>query len=203
MSGTEVNRPNTPMTTRNAFTSENLLRLSKSSLLGVCTACCTIMGFVHEGFAQDAKLTGVWTYSRDSKEQGQRFEAIDRATQGMNGLMRGRARETLRAKTTPLSTIRITDEGDRITFSHRERPVTFTTDGSSTHVNTEHGAATIRAERQNGKLIVRSQVQNGVRTAVYSLSEDGMRLILDNSVSGGRFAEPVRYRTTYQRASSK
>jgi hypothetical protein len=178
-------------------------RPNGSRLLTACTAFCIIVGFVQHGVAQDASLTGDWTHSRDAKEQAQRYEAIDRATQGMNGLMRGRARETLRAKTTPLSTIRLTDEGDRVTFSRQNRRVTFTTDGLSTRVNSERGAATVRAQRQNGKLIVKSQAQNGVQTAVYSLSEDGMRLILDTSVSGGKLKEPVRYRTTYHRAESR
>ena len=203
MSRTDVNQLNTPMTTSNVSTSVKLFRLNKSHLLGVCTACCIITGFVQQGFAQDATLTGVWTYSRDAKEQAQRYEAIDRATQGMNSLMRGRARETLRAKTTPLSTIRLTDEGDRVTFSGQNRRVTFTTDGSSTRVNSERGAATVRAQRQEGKLVVTSQAQNGVQTTVYSLSEDRMRLILDTSVSGGKLKQPVRYRTTYDRAESK
>ena len=119
----------------------------------------------------------------------------------MNGLMRGRARETLRAKTTPLSTIRLTDKGDRVTFSGQNRRVTFTTDGSSTRVNSERGAATIRAQRKKERLILTSQGKDGgVQTTVHSLSEDGTRLILDVSITAKMFKSPIRYKTTYHRA---
>jgi hypothetical protein len=205
MSVTERTQGDNLIRTSNTSTRLKPFRLTGSLLLGAITACCIIAGLVQQGFAQGATLTGVWTYSRDAKEkeQAQRYEAIDRATKDVNALMRGRARETLRAKTTPLSAIRLTDEGDRVTFSGQNRRVTFTTDGSSTRVNSERGAATVRAQRQEGKLVVTSQAQNGVQTTVYSLSEDRMRLILDTSVSGGKLKQPVRYRTTYDRAESK
>jgi hypothetical protein len=107
----------------------------------------------------------------------------------------------LREKTTPLSNISLTDGGDRVTISRQNRRVTFTTDGSPTRVQGERGAATLRAKRQNGQLVVTSQAQNGAQTTVYSVSEDRMRLILDISVLGGKLKKPVRYQATYLRAS--
>ena len=181
--------------------SVKILRPNGPSLLTVGIAFCVIVGFVQPGFAQDATLTGDWTYSRDAKEQAQRYEAIDRVTQGMNGLMRGRARQMLREKTTPHPSIGLSDGGHRVTMSGLNRRVTFTTDGSPNRVQSERGAATLRARRQDGKLVVTSQAQNGVQTTVYGVSEDGMRLILDISISAGKLKEPVRYRTTYHRAS--
>jgi hypothetical protein len=166
------------------------------------------VGFAQQGFAQDVTLTGVWTHSRDAKEkeQAQRYEAIDRAIQDMDGLVRGRARQMLREKTTPLSKISLTDGVDRVAISMQNRRVTFTTDGSPTRVQSERGTATIRAKRQHGQLVVTSQAQNGVQTAVYSVSKDQTRLILDISVSGGRknqfatgqrsIARPVRHKNS-------
>lgn len=171
---------------------------SGSRLLAVCTTFCIIAGSTQEGIAQDAALTGVWTYSRDAEEQAKRYDAIDRATGDMNRLVRGRVRQMLQDKTAPLSEIRLTDGGDRVTMSGKNRRVTFTTDGSPNRVQTEGGAATIRAERKDGHLVVTSEAPNGVQTTVYRVSEDGTQLILTVSISGDKLPEPIRYRATYR-----
>jgi hypothetical protein len=175
--------------------------LHGSLLPGTFVAFCIFLGVVQQGFAQDAALTGVWKHSQDANEQTQRYAAIDEATKGMNRMMRGRAREMLRAKTVPQSGLSLNDNGDRITFAGQNRRVTFKTDGSPTRVQSERGTATVRAKRENGKLVVTSQAQNGVQTTVYSLSEDQKRLVLNVTVSGGRLPNPVKFRTTYHRAS--
>jgi hypothetical protein len=174
----------------------------KSSFLsGICMAVCILLGVAQQGIAQDAALTGVWKHSQDANEQAQRYAAIDEATKGLNRMMRGRAREMLRAKTVPQSGLSLNDNGDRITFTGQNHRVTFNTDGSPTVVQNERGTATVRAKRENGKLIVTSQAQNGVQTTVYSVSEDRTRLILDVSVTGGKLKNPFKFRTTYHRAS--
>lgn len=178
-------------------------RPNGSRWLTACTAFCIIVGFAQQGVAQDASLTGDWVLSKDANEQAQRYKAIDQVVQGMNGLIRGRAREMLREKTTPQPSMVLTDEGDRITMSGNNRRVTFTTDGSPNRVQSERGTATLRAKRQNGKLVVTSQAKNGTQKTVYSLSEDGMNLVLDTTVSGGKLKKPIRFRTTYKKTSSK
>ena len=172
-----------------------------SLLPGMCVAVCIFIGVVQQGFAQDAALTGVWKHSQDANEQAQRYAAIDEATKGMHRMMRGRAREMLRAKTVPQSGLNLSDGGNRITFAGQNHRVTFNTDGSPTRVQSERGTATVRAKRENGKLVVTSQAQNGVQTTVYSLSKDRTRLVLDVSVSGSKLKNPVKFRTTYHRAS--
>lgn len=192
------------MKLNNSSTSVKRFRPYRSRLLAVCTACCIIAGFVQQGVAQDASLTGVWTHSRDTNEQANRYGAIDQVTNSMNRLMRGRAREMLRAKTTPHSTIQITDEGHRVTFSGEKHRVTFKTDGTPTRVDSERGTATARAKRQNGKLILTSQGNDGgVQTTVHNLSEDGTRLVLDVSITAKMFKSPIRFKATYKRASNQ
>ena len=176
-------------------------RQKRSFLSGMCLAVCVLLGVAQQGIAQDAVLTGVWKHSQDANEQAQRYAAIDEATKSMNRMMRGRAREMLRAKTVPQPLLSLSDSGDRITFSGKNRRVTFKTDGSKTRVQNERDTATVRAKREKGKLTVTSQAQNGVQTTVYSLSEDRKRLVLDVSVTGGRLPTPIKFRTTYHRAS--
>lgn len=183
-----------------SFTNLSLFRPSLVRLVLAFIACFVIAGSAQQGVAQDVSLTGVWTHSRDAKEQAGRYGAIEQVTNNMNRLMRGRAREMLRAKTTPHSTIQITDEGDRVTFSGEKHRVTFKTDGKSTRVVSERGTATARAQRKNEKLILTSQGKDGgVQTTVYSLSEDGKRLILDIAINAKMLESPIRYRATYHR----
>lgn len=189
------------MNVSSSSTRVKLLQSNGTRLQCVCTTFCIILGFVQQGLAQDATLTGVWTHSRDAKEQAQRYGAIDQVTKKMNRLIQGRAREALREKTTPHSTIELIDERDRVTFSGKNHHVTFKTDGTPTRVNNERGAATIRAQRKKERLILTSQGKDGgVQTTVHSLSEDGTRLILYVSITAKMFKSPIRYKTTYHRA---
>lgn len=203
MSRTDVNQTFIPKTTNEASSSANRFRLNKSRLRLVCAAVFAIVGSVQHVMAQDASLAGDWTHSRDAAEQEKRYEAIDQATDSMNSLLRGRARQLLREKTKPLASIGLSNGGDRVTMYGPNRRFTFTTDGSPNRVQTESGAATLRAKWQDGKLVLTSQTKKGIQKTTYQLSEDGMRLILETSVSGGMLKNPVRFRTTYQRASSK
>ena len=145
---------------------------------------------------------GDWTHSRSNTEQAQRYKAIDEVTQGISGFVRGRARQLLKEKTTPHPSIGLTDDGDRVTISGNNRRVTFTTDGSPNLVPSERTTATLRAKRQDGKLVVTIKAKNGTQTTVYSLSEDGKHLVLDTTISGGKLSTPIRFRATYNRNSS-
>jgi len=185
----------------NSYASVKLFRLDGSRLLSVATAIFIVVGFVQQGIAQEATLTGVWECSRDANEQAQRYRAIDQVTNNMNRLIRGRAREMLRAKTAPQSTIQITDAGDRVTFSGKKHRVTFKTDGTPTRVVSERGTATARAQREKEKLILTGRGKDGgVQTTIHSLSEDGTRLVLDVSITAKMFTIPIRYKSTYHRA---
>jgi hypothetical protein len=153
--------------------------------------------------AQDALLTGTWYHEGGSTERAQhterdqRYDEIDRATEGMNSLMRGRAREMLRAKTTPPMKINLADEGDQVTVSMGDHQITCSTDGSPRHVSGEGGAGTIQAVRQNGQLVLTVRARNGVKTTVYRLSDDRKRLMLDISMTSKTLEKPIRYQVTY------
>jgi hypothetical protein len=168
-------------------------------LFTVCKLFCIIAGFAHQGLAQETAFTGVWTYSRDADEKTMRYEAIDQATNDVNKLIRARMRQGLQDKTEPAAEIRLNDRGDRVTVTGRNRDVTFTTDWAPNRVQTEHGIATIRAKRKDGKLIVTSEAPNGTQTTEYRLSEDGTQLVLEVSISSDKLPKPVRFRTTYRR----
>jgi hypothetical protein len=179
-------------------------RVPCSFFLGLFAACCIAVGFVQGGAAaQDAALTGTWYHEGGSTEQAQRteraqrYEAIDRATEAMHSLMRGRAREMLRANTAPPSKINLADKGDQVTVSVGDRQITCSTDGSPRRVAGEGGAGTIQAVRQNGQLVLTARAKNGVKTTVYRLSDDRKRLTLDISMTSKTLERPIRYQVTY------
>jgi hypothetical protein len=182
----------------NASTHAQPFRVTRSFLLGLCMTWCIAAGFVQAGkAAQGATLTGTWYHAENATEREQRYNAINQATENMNALARGRAREMLREKTAPLRNFTLTDEGDQVTLSMRGRRVTFTTDGSPTRATGERGAGTIQSLRQKGQLVVTIRGKTGTQTTAYHLSDDKKRLTLDISITGGKLPKPVRYQVTY------
>lgn len=167
------------------------------------TALCFILYPLRDCIAQDATLTGNWKYEAEKKNETARLEAIDQATDELNFLMRGRARDLLREKTKPNPTLKITDEGQQVIIEVDKRRITFQTDGSPVQVKNQDEMVTIRAKRKDGKLTVESQGQNGVQTIAYTVSDDGTQLLLETTVLLTKIEKAVRYKTTYNRTGSR
>lgn len=153
---------------------------------------------LQECFAQTATLTGNWKYEFEQRSEKGRLESIDEATQGLNFLTRGRARDLFREKTKPHPTLKITDEGHQVAIEVDKRRITFQTDGSPVQVKNQDEMVTIRAKRQDGKLTVESQGQNGVQTIVYTVSDDGTQLFLEKTLLVAKIGKAVRCKTTYR-----
>jgi hypothetical protein len=152
-----------------------------------------------EAFAQTVTLTGTWRHAGDAAEQTRRHAEIDRVTESIGRLMRGGARERLRDMTSPAPEMTLSDEGERVTIVARDHRVTIATNGTPTRVTGAQDAGTMRAQRRDGRLVVTAEGDNGVRTTVYRLSEDGRRLVLDVRLESERLSEPLRYRVAYVR----
>jgi hypothetical protein len=181
----------------NASTHVRASQVTRSVLLAFFTACCFTVGSVQAVAAQGTTLTGTWYHEGAAAERTRRYDAIDRATEDMHSLMRGRARDKLRAKTAPQGEVAITDEGGQVTILTRDRRVRFKTDGSPTRASGEGGAATIQAIRQKGQLVVTAQGQSGAQTTVYRLSGDRKRLTLNISITSKMLKKPLRYQVEY------
>jgi len=163
----------------------------------VLIAWCVFLGCVPVIAAEGSALIDTWYHAGGVGELAQRRIAINQATEGMNGLVRGRARDKLLTKTAPQLEIAIIDKGGKVTISTRDRRVTFATDGSPTRVSGEDGAGTIQATRKDGRLIVTARGRNGSKTTVYRLVENETRLTLDISMTNTWFEEPIRYQVEY------
>ncbi|XZE56110.1 hypothetical protein SH139x_002189 [Planctomycetaceae bacterium SH139] len=167
------------------------------------TALCFILSPLQDCVAQDATLTGNWKYASEKKNEDARLTAIDKATDGLNFLMRGRARDLLREKTKPKATLEITDGGHQVAIEVEKRRIKFQTDGSPIQVKNQGETATIRAKRKDGKLTVESQGQNGVQTIVYTVSDDGTQLLLETTLMVAKIEKAVRWKSTYLRTENQ
>lgn len=172
------------------------------ALLSLLTALCFILSPLQDCVAQDATLTGNWKYASEKKNEDARLAAIDKATDGLNLLMRGRARDLLRDKTKPNATLKIIDDGHQVAIEVEKRHIKFRTDGSPVQVKNQGETATIRAKRKDGKLTVESRGQNGVQTIVYTVSDDRTQLFLETTLMVARIGKSVRWKSTYHKTEN-
>lgn len=149
--------------------------------------------------AQDG-LSGDWKLAGSSAEAAERHAAIKAATQELPYFMRSRGRERLEERTTPLPKLRISVEGDRVDLTGSGPTISLTVGGPSVPVEAEGRRGSARATRQKGNLVITLQGDNGVRTTIYRLSEDGQRLVLDVDLAAKAISTPVRYRVSYERS---
>lgn len=163
------------------------------------TTLCFMLNPCKDCFAQDGSLTGVWKYELDKEKETDRLAAIDEATEEMVFLMRGQARELLREKTQPHPSLSLSDEGNRVTIQIQKQRAAFKTDGSPVQVKQDEETATIRAKREDGKLIVETRGKKGVQTVEYELSVDRKQLFLETTIMVSKIGKPVKYKTVYIR----
>lgn len=145
-------------------------------------------------------LTGDWKLAGSSAEAAERRAAIDAATQELPYFMRSRGRERLDERTTPLPKVRISVVGDRVDLTGSGPTISLTVGGPSVPVAAEGRRGSARATRQKGNLVITMQGENGVRTTIYRLSDDGQGLVLDVNLAAKAISTPVRYRVTYKRS---
>ncbi|HET6415068.1 MAG TPA: hypothetical protein VFG22_02140 [Polyangiales bacterium] len=149
--------------------------------------------------AQDG-LSGSWKLASSNAEAAERRAAIEAATQELPYFTRSRGRERLEERTTPLAKVRISVVGDRVDLTGSGPTISLTVGGPSVPVEAEGRRGSARATRQEGNLVITLQGENGVRTTIYRLSEDGQRLVLDVDLAAKAISTPVRYRVTYERS---
>lgn len=149
--------------------------------------------------AQDG-IAGTWKLATTSAEESQRKAAIEEAAQELPAFARSRAKKKLDGRTIPPSELHIVVSGDRVELNRAGQKLSLTVGGPAAQVEFEGRRGSAKATRKNGNLVVSLQGDNGERTTIYRLSEDGQRLVLDVEFDVQRLYTPVRYRVTYKRA---
>jgi hypothetical protein len=149
--------------------------------------------------AQDG-LSGSWKLASSDAEASQRRAAIETATQDLPSFMRSRGRERLDERTTPPPQVRISVAADRVELTGAGPTLSLTVGGPAVPVESEGRRGRAQATRRNGNLVITMEGDNGSRTTLYQLSEDGQRLVLDVDFTAKALSTPVRYRVTYKRS---
>ncbi len=144
-------------------------------------------------------FTGKWRSKETANEKNQRMRSIENATAILSMFIRGKAREKMNKMTVPATELKIEDIGSQIKFSHAGQEFVVGTNGQSVTIKTPKGAATVRAGKRNGKLIVLLKTAEVSKTTVYELSADEQSLKQHTEITSNKLATPVRFTTNFQR----
>jgi hypothetical protein len=142
-------------------------------------------------------LSGRWRLVATDEEETQRLEAIDRATAGMGGFMRGRARSRLAERTSPPGTLFIEIGGPDVTIVAGDRRLQLRLGNDPIEVSGDDGRALMSAAIEDDQLVVLARGDSGERTTTYRV--DGDRLSVEVVMTGSRLGHPLTYVATYDR----
>ncbi|MEB3197767.1 MAG: hypothetical protein VKP62_11240 [Candidatus Sericytochromatia bacterium] len=147
-----------------------------------------------------AGLMGQWIY--DPAQSDDVDQAIQRAAEKINYILRGFAHGRLKDTNHPYRTVAITQQGaDTLVKKDDRQPLTAPTSGASTKWKREDGQiydVTLRWQGQ-GRLEESIGNHEGKRINLYSLRADGRTMDLHVSVSSTRLPVPLSYRLAYRR----
>jgi hypothetical protein len=186
--------------------------MSLALTLVTCTALCAWSDDGHGATTTDSRpvatttnideasspLNGRWRAAETEAEKAQRLQAIDRATERMGPLLRGKARGRLAERTSPRPSLTIEIEGSKLAIASGDRRLELELGGPPLEVAESEGRAQVSAKMEGDQLVVETRGDNGGRTTTYRA--DGGRLSMEVTMTGDRLAGPVVYATTYVRA---
>lgn len=146
----------------------------------------------------DGAYSGSWSYAGDRGERKSRHQAIETATENLNGFIRGRARGRLKERTTPPPTLNLQVGGGRLELYQGEHKISLRLGGEPVRVDRDGKSGMLSARRDGDRLIVESKGDNGNRTTTYALSSD-KQLKVSVRITGKRLDQPIVYTSTYAR----
>ena len=151
--------------------------------------------------AQDAapNLDGTFTLAESREDVQTRINtAIDAATEEMNFILRGIARDRLRAKN-PVR-VRLTTQvaGDRIVVSY-DNDRYESQSGQWRSVTATGETVQLLQQIQGNRIYQTFRTADGEKRMVLTFSEDGAWVWLDVTVTSSRIPAPLRYRMRFRR----
>lgn len=144
-------------------------------------------------------FTGKWKLKNSVDVTNKRLNAIENAVAGMGRFMQGRAREKLTQMTAPTNELQIADLGTQIKITRSGLEATVPTNGQRVSINAEQGKVSLRATRENGKLILVSETTDAVKTTIYELSTDGQTLTQQNKLQSDKFPTAIEFTNSFTR----
>jgi hypothetical protein len=127
-------------------------------------------------------------------------EAIDEAVDGMRAVRRRIGRRRLQAKNPLVRDITISRDGGNIAISLAEDRYAAPAGGDRIRVRLPDGEQVTLSHRfQRQRLEQRFEGDDGERTNLFTLSDDGTRLMMTVVITSDQLREAVRYRIPYRR----
>jgi hypothetical protein len=148
---------------------------------------------------QSKDFTGKWQLKNSANETNKRLNAIENAVAGMGRFKQGRAREMIKKMTAPTNELTIADLGTQIKITRSGLEATVPTNGQPVSINAEQGIVSLRATRNNGKLILVSETAGAVKTTIYELSADSQTLTQQNKLQSDKLPAPIEYTNSFKR----
>lgn len=147
------------------------------------------------------EFSGTWHYAGDAAEKQQRSETIEKATEDVPGLFRGKARRRLAERTAPVrelglivedDTVEIAGDDGKLSLRFGAEPIEVERDG-------RRGRASVRFD--SGRIVFVMEGDKGKRQTTYELSPDRKKLTLSVRVTAKRLSAPLVFPLTYRRVN--
>lgn len=150
------------------------------------------------GAAGAEGLNGTWSYAGGEAEEKARFAAIERATDGLNGFIKGKARGKLKERTAPPKTMTILIEGSKLTLSGPgDKALSLEMGAPPIEIKGDKGKAKVSAKATPDGFVLVNEGKKGSLTTTYRLA--GEALIANVKMTGERLKAPLAYPMSYRR----
>lgn len=170
-------------------------RRSRPTLLPVAV---TLFASASLGAAGAESLSGTWTYAGGEAEEKARFAAIDKATDGLNGFIKGKARGKLKERTAPPKAMTIQIEGSQLTLSGAgNKSLSLEMGAAPIEIKGDKGKAKVSAKAIPDGFVLVNQGEKGGMTTTYKLA--GEALVANVKMTGERLKSPLDYRLSFKR----
>ncbi len=148
-----------------------------------------------------ARLSGNFRYVGGERQRAALRDAIEKAVEQLNWVIRGIGRSRLEAVTKIPPAVRYEVGSSTIKMTYFGRPtMEAPADGSFVSRTDPQGKPMQVSFSIKGDTLVQIfKGENGVRTNKVSVSEDGSRLTVRVSIKSNRLQDPLKYKLTYKR----
>lgn len=147
------------------------------------------------------RFSGVYDFAGGERERQGVRDAVERAVQSLNFMIRGIGRRRLTTVTKVSSRIQFRVDPDTITLYFDTKKVAAPRDGRWIDWTDPMGKPTrISFSISGNTLTQRFKGEDGARTNVFTISEDRQRLRLKVTIRSDRLEEPIVYNLSYGRS---
>lgn len=193
------------MERRDALTTRReWIRRSSGLFVGALAMPVMWPAIARAGESDQAAFAHAFKYVGGKKQKEAVDEAIEEVVQQMSRVIRGLARDRLRAtnKVPPLVYFKFESNQIAVIFAGG-RKVKAPADGSKVKWKTEKGDRVKVSHTLTTNKLVQKLEGEGTRTNTFKLSEDGTKLTWKTRITARRLPEDIKYRLSYRLVEGK